>query len=264
MAHALGTVGKGPRVAVALAFATAASYLAGPASQPASLPTSRPTRGSTARTELVLAGWTVRVADRLWADDKPATDRMLALLADQLAGVAAAVPAPAIAELRKVPLWVSPEYPGTPPRAEYHPDAGWLRRAGRDPAMAKGVEFTNVRVFEREARRMPALALHELAHAYHDRVLGFDRPDVAAAYAAAVAGGRYDRVERSFGDPGRPHAVERAYAMTNAREYFAECTEAYFGRNDFYPFDRADLRRQDPDVARLLPAVLAGPPSPPR
>lgn len=81
------------------------------------------------------------------------------------------VPRAAVAELRKVPLWFSPEYPGVQPRAEYHPDAGWLRDNNRDPKMEKVVEFTNVRIFERETKRMPNFALHELAHAYHDRVL---------------------------------------------------------------------------------------------
>ena len=79
--------------------------------------------------------------------------------------------------------------PGVPPRAEYHPGAGWLRANGRDAAMVKGVEFTNIRTFEAEARRMPNFALHELAHAYHDRVLGFENPEIEAAYQRALAAG---------------------------------------------------------------------------
>jgi dipeptidyl-peptidase-4 len=35
-------------------------------------------------------------------------------------------------------------------------------------------------------------------------------------------------------------------------EYFAESTEAYFGRNDFFPFDRRELTRHDPEVEALL------------
>jgi hypothetical protein len=64
--------------------------------------------------------------------------------------------------------------------------------------MAKNVEFTNARVFEEEVRRMPLLALHELAHAYHDRFLlgGHQNPEIAAAFEKAKASGLYDRVER--------------------------------------------------------------------
>ena len=119
--------------------------------------------------------------------------------------------------------------------------------------MARAVEFTNVRVFEAETDRMPNFVLHELAHAYHHRCLpdGFAHAGIAEAFARAGASGSYDRVERRFGG-GRPHAVERAYALTSAQEYFAETTEAFFGRNDFFPFTREELLRHDPRMHALL------------
>ena len=40
--------------------------------------------------------------------------------------------------------------------------------------------------------------------------------------------------------------------MTDPMEYFAECTEAFFSRNDFYPFNRTELQQHDPDVDALL------------
>ena len=125
--------------------------------------------------------------------------------------------------------------------------------------MAKCVEFTDARIFEAECRRMPCFVLHELAHAYHDQVLGFDNPEIIAAYRHAVASGSYDAVERWNGD--RPTTVERAYAMTDHKEYFAESTEAFFGRNDFFPFTREQLRRHDPEMFRLLVRLwrVAGP-----
>ena len=158
-----------------------------------------------------------------------------------------------MAKLQQVPLYFNPEYPGVRPAAEYHPGAGWLRDNGRDPAMARGVEFTNVRIFEAEVNRMPWFVLHELAHAYHDRELpkGFGNPEIAAAYARAKESGKYDKVERHFGN-GRPNTFEKAYAMTNPMEYFAETTEAYFGRNDFFPFTRDELKKHDPDMFELL------------
>jgi len=128
-----------------------------------------------------ISSWTVHISRALLlATNGPATDRALELLGAQLAEMVRRVPPDALAELRKVPLWISPEYPGVKPRAEYHPDAGWLREHGRDPAMAKAVEFTNVRIFESETRRMPNFTLHELAHAYHDRVLpgGFENASI--------------------------------------------------------------------------------------
>ena len=44
----------------------------------------------------------------------------------------------------------------------------------------------------------------------------------------------------------------RHYALTNPQEYFAESTEAYFSRNDFFPYDRAELEKHDPETAALI------------
>jgi hypothetical protein len=200
-----------------------------------------------------IEGWTVLINERLLTDDKAATAKALELLRVQLQEIVRVVPAAAVAKLREVTLWFSPEYPGVKPKAEYHPGAGWLREHGRDPAMVKGIEFTDVRNFEAETRRMPNFTLHELAHAYHDRVLarGFDNPDIKAAYERAKASGKYEKVERWFGN-GRPNKFERAYAMTDPMEYFAETTEAFFSRNDFFPFNRAELKQHDPQMDQLL------------
>jgi len=200
-----------------------------------------------------IEGWRVLVNERLLAGDKAAIDKALELLGVQLKEIVRVVPAPAVAKLREVTLWFSPEYPGVKPHAEYHPGAGWLRDNGRDPVMVKGVEFTDVRNFEAETKRMPNFTLHELAHAYHDRVLarGFDNPEIKATYERAKASQSYDKVERWLGN-GRPNTKERAYAMTNPMEYFAETTEAFFSRNDFFPFDRAELKQHDPEMEQLL------------
>jgi hypothetical protein len=203
-----------------------------------------------------IEGWTVLVDERLLAEDTAPTKKVLELLRVQLKEIVRMVPASAVAKLRQVTLWFSPEYPGVKPKAEYHPDVGWLRANGRNPAMAKGVEFTDVHDFEKEMNRMPNFTLHELAHAYHDRVLsgGFDNPEIKAAYARARAGKSYDKVERWFGN-WRPNTFERSYAMTNPMEYFAENTEAFFSRNDFFPFTRDELKQHDPEMEQLLARV---------
>jgi hypothetical protein len=200
-----------------------------------------------------IEGWTVLVNERLLNESKAATHKAIELLRSQLQEIVRVMPAPAVARLREVTLWFSPEYPKIRPRAEYHPGAEWLRDNGRDPRMVKGVEFTDVRVFESETKRMPNFTLHELAHSYHDRVLagGFENPEVKAAYKRAKASGTYDKVERWFGN-GHPNTRERAYAMTNPMEYFAESTEAFFSRNDFYPFTHEELKKHDPEMEQLL------------
>jgi hypothetical protein len=196
-----------------------------------------------------VAGWQVHVSKRLLQQEEPATARALELLKVQLEEVARVVPKSVVTRLQQVPLWFSPEYPGVRPTAEYHPNRQWLCDHGRDPALTKAVEFTNIRLFEKETRRMPFFAFHELAHAYHDQVLGFDNAEVQVAYQAAKKSGCYDKVKRWTGEK---ITEERAYAMTNAKEYFAESSEAYFGRNDFYPFTRTELKEHDPQMHDLL------------
>ena len=198
----------------------------------------------------LIEGWTLHVNVKLFEMDAPALEKALQLLRAQLDEIVRVVPAQAVAELRNVPLWINPEYPKVQPRAEFHPGADWLRENGRDPVMAMGVEFTNVRIFEAETRRMPNFALHELAHAYHDRVLGFENAEIEAAFQHAKATGKYEQVLR-LDSAGRKR-LDKAYAMTNAKEYFAECTEAYFTRNDFFPFTREELKQHDPEMFALL------------
>jgi len=198
----------------------------------------------------LIAGWTVQVNVKLIETDATALEKALGLLRAQLDEIVRVVPAKAMAELRKVPLYFNPEHPNARPRAEYHPDAGWLRDNGRDMVMVECVEFSNVRIFEAEMRRMPNFALHELAHAYHDRVLGFENAEIEAAYQHAKAAGKYDSVQRQDSE-GRKR-MDKAYAMTNAKEYFAECSEAFFSRNDFYPFTHEELKQHDPEMFALL------------
>jgi hypothetical protein len=44
----------------------------------------------------------------------------------------------------------------------------------------------------------------------------------------------------------------RHYALTDQKEFFAEMSEAYFGMNDFFPFNRAELQEAEPDLLELL------------
>jgi hypothetical protein len=206
--------------------------------------------GTPSYNKLLISGCTVHVNLKLIASDAPALEKALQLLRIQLDEIVRVVPAKAVAELRQVPLYFSPVYPQERAHAAYHPSADWLRDHGHDPVMAKAVEFTNVTIFEAETRRMPNFALHELAHAYHDRVLGFENPQIEAVFQQAKAAGKYDQVLRQDSE-GRKR-LAKAYAMTNAKEYFAECSEAFFSRNDFFPFTAAELKQHDPEMYALL------------
>jgi hypothetical protein len=186
-------------------------------------------------------GWTVKV-------HRDVPEEAIRLLDTRLQDIVRLVPPGALEELRKVPIWFGGR-DGGKGIAEYHPDRGWLEKNGYNPEKAKAVDLGRPEKFIHESRRQPFLVLHELAHAYHDRVLGFDHEGIRAAYDEAVRAGKYQSV--LFWD-GRK---VKHYALTNPKEYFAEGTEAYFGTNDFYPFVRAELREYDPGLVQVLERV---------
>jgi hypothetical protein len=202
-------------------------------------------------------GWPVLVRRDLLEKDPEAVAKALALLQQQLAEIHRVIPKETVLKLQQVRLYFTPEYRNIRPSAEYHPAADWLVANRRDSDMAQNVEFTNVRVFEEDARRMPLLVLHELAHAYHDRFLpgGHQNPEISAAFQKAKSSGLYERVERR--DANGNTRMDRAYAMTNPAEYFAETTEAYFGTNDFFPYTNAELKKHDPFMHELLGKLWA-------
>lgn len=195
-----------------------------------------------------IEGWEVRVNRALLGAKAEVGEAALKLLEAKLYEITRMVPEKPLAELRKVPIWLGVD-DGPNDRAQYHPSADWLSKHRFNPEKAKGVEIGNAARFLKTARKQPAMVLHELAHAYHDRVLGFGHPGIQAAWREAKKSGAYDSVLRISG------MKERHYALTDPQEYFAEGTEAYFGTNDFYPFVRAELRQHDPKLFRLLEEV---------
>lgn len=196
-------------------------------------------------------GWTVHLHDELFARSPGATRRMLDILDGQLQRVIEVVPPTALSQLREIPIWINPPYEGKRGTAEYHPQRKWLEDNGREPRMTAAIEITNVNRFPFENRRMPYLLLHELAHGYHHRIVdnGYGNREIRAAYQRAVESGDYDDVPRF---DGNRTIRDKAYGMSSPMEYFAESTEAYFGKNDFFPFDRTELLEHDPAMHDLV------------
>jgi hypothetical protein len=188
-------------------------------------------------------GFTLRLAPE-WTERDPALkQRCLEILSSSLARLATVIPAPAWQKLKQVPLWLDYEDVQFI-NGVYHPSRFWLFGHGMDPDRAKSVQFTRNLATLNDSQ--PNLVLHELSHAYHDLVLTESDPGILAAYQRALASGLYDSVERK----GSGH--ERAYALKNHREFFAELSEAYFGQNDYFPFTREQLRDFDPESFKVI------------
>jgi len=237
---------------VAMKVAVLLSILLGTAaSQPSfSSDASKPFVPTTQYVTTNLAGWTVRVNQALLSEQQTLGSNALALLTAKLQEITNTVPAKACHKLQEIPIWLGVD-DGHAPCAEYHPSASWLRKNGFNPDKARAVEIGNARRFISWSKSQPAMILHELAHGLHHQVLGYDYDPIRSAYKAAVASGSYESVKRNNGK------TERAYALTNDQEYFAEATEAFFGTNDFYPFIRSELKEHDPKIYSVLEKVWA-------
>jgi hypothetical protein len=161
-------------------------------------------------------------------------------LEKQLKNVCAVVPEKPLAALKKVKFWVEWQAKKNG-AAEFHTSKGWLKDNGYNPEKVGGVEINNLKNFVAWSQRaQPWMVLHELAHSYHFLTLGEEYEPLRAAYKQAMERKLYESVEYYDG------TKKKAYATTDAAEYFAELSEAYFGKNDFFPFTRAELEKHDP------------------
>ncbi len=199
-----------------------------------------------------IEGWQVHVDPALLegGSEREEGDKALAMLANHLQRIRILVPPEPLAALQKVGIWIEHSHP-TLKAMQYHPSRGWLVANGHDPRLEKKVHIPQARELfsRRQLLKHPAVVLHELAHGYHDQFLSFENPEVLAAFAHANENGLYREVLLFTGEK------VRHYGLTNHKEYFAEGTEAYLYRNDFYPFVRAELKEYDPALHDVLEKI---------
>jgi len=205
----------------------------------------------TSRTDKKLEGWTIRVDDRLLTGpDAETGTKALRFLENKLSDIVAIVPQDRLKKLREVPIVLDSTHGDLGPM-QYHPSKEWLKANGYAEDLARCVHLpraTDVAT-TRNIREQPWVILHELAHAYHDRVLGFDEPRIREAFDAYKKSKRGDKTLLFDG------RRVKHYALTDPMEFFAEMTEAYFGSNDFFPFNRAELKESEPDIYELMKRV---------
>lgn len=198
-----------------------------------------------------IEGWTVRVDDRLLKGPEAATGaRALRFLESKLAEIRIVVPEDKLKKLQAVTIVLDLSHGNLGPM-QYHPSAAWLKANGYSTDLARCVHIPRAADLAtmRNTREQPWVILHELAHAYHDQVLGFDDPRIKEAYEKYKKSGRGDRTLLHNGQR------VKHYALTTPMEFFAEMTEAYFGSNDFFPFNRAELKESEPAILELLAQV---------
>jgi dipeptidyl-peptidase-4 len=196
-------------------------------------------------------GWTVHVDPALLEGQESVQGkRALSMLANHLERISLLLTGKQLQDMRQLELWIEHRHQ-TLQNMQYHPSAAWLRNHDCDIRLAKKVHIpiASHLLSREQLLKHPAVVLHELSHAYHDQVLGFDEERVFNAFKEARDSDVYKRTMSHRGK------TVRHYALSNHKEYFAEGTEAFFYRNDFYPFVRAELKQADPKLHDLLQQI---------
>jgi hypothetical protein len=204
-----------------------------------------------AYTNRKMEGWNVRIDNRLLSGSAVQLgENALKALSAKLVDITLVVPEKPLAKLRAVTIEIDLDYGGLSPM-QYHDDAGWLKENGYNENLAKCVHIpvADQLLSPYENHRMPWVILHELSHAYHDQVLGFNEPRVKAVWQKFCDSGKYKSVLTS------PGSMREHYGLTNQMEFFAEMTETYFGSNDFYPFVAGELKRDEPEIYDLMSEI---------
>jgi hypothetical protein len=194
-----------------------------------------------------IEGWKVAIDPSLLAaPHEKLGEEALKALANHLQRVRYIVPKDRLAELQTLRIWIDREH--SLGNLQYHPSRVWLTKNGHDPRLEKHIHIPRAKQLldPRQWAKHPYAILHELAHGFHDQMLGFDYGPIRDTFEQVRKDGSYLEV--------LVHTGRKAehYALSNHKEYFAESTEAYFGVNDFYPFVRAELKEHDPRMFRLL------------
>ena len=200
-----------------------------------------------------LEGWTIKVDPKLLKNENnELKSQVFTALANHLQRIKYILPEAKVKALQKLPIWLDHHYEPLG-SMQYHPGVTWLRANRHDPRLVKHVHIPRAKALLDRGQwaKHPYVILHELAHAYHDQVLsnGFENEEVLGAYNEAKEKGIYEKVLLYTG------RTVKHYGLTNQMEYFAECTEAYLGVNDFYPFVRAELNEHDPGMFQVLKKI---------
>lgn len=213
----------------------------------AALKSDRPAEHVTKQIE----GWTVQIDGRLLKEPHiELGNKAVRLLGDRLYELTLLLDPAKIEKLREFPIWLDLNH-GELRSMQYHPNPGWLLSHGYSAELALGVHIPDAAGFTNphHLHTQPWAIFHELAHAYHHRVLQYGEPRILAAYERFSAQPQYESVLHVSGRQ-REH-----YARTNDKEFFAEMSEAYVGLNDFYPFHRGELQRDEPEIFALMKEI---------
>jgi len=199
-------------------------------------------------TTMAIQGWTILVNKGLLDKDskhREAGKKALEKFHDDFYTLTRMLHTDRLKDIQSTPVWLEVDTTigsdgKRKPCFHYHPGLKWLVDNDYNPAKHKCVEIGKAATYARQGARSRRVMLHELAHSYHNRFLGFSNKAIHAAYKTAKASGKYPA---------------KTYAMTDFKEYFACLTVRYFDNDD----RRKTARDRDPEGMKLMAKIWGAP-----
>ena len=207
-------------------------------------------------------GWTIELEKQLMTDNPALGRKAAARLARKLDESCTLLPEAARAGVRRHKFFImygpKAKHDGRDNGAEYYQTNAPACYADLDPRWGGGIVIYSAENYDWQTKFWALkLVLHELAHSYHLEQWPEDQPDICQAYTNALNRNLYRNVRNDRGQQ-----LERAYALQNPLEYFAELSCMYFCGCDYPPRNRAELRAYDPTGYAMIQKMWKVPAAP--
>jgi hypothetical protein len=180
-------------------------------------------------------------------------------LVKDIANLKERLPSSVWAQIKKDTLWIE----SNSNTIAYHPKSGSDARKGN-------IRVGNLpKYLELVKKNQPELLAQNIGKLYVDKYVSTDIKTQIETHYNTIKTNKYKKVYYSDGIKlirssnlpltNRDQAVQFYLHVPEASKdvlsYVGEITEAYLGENDYYPFDRKDLARYDPEALTFLQAL---------
>jgi hypothetical protein len=196
--------------------------------------------------------WTIEVEKQLLTEEPELAGKAVARLAQNLNAALAVLPEASRGKLKKVKIFLmygpKAKGDGRDNGFEYHQRSAPDCYRTLDPRWGNGIVAYSAEnyVWQSDLWALK-LPLHELAHAYHLDQWQEDRAEIVKAYENARQRKLYRHLQDEAGS-----MIDKAYAIENPIEYFAELSCMYFAGCDYAPHNRKELEAYDPEGCAMI------------
>lgn len=180
---------------------------------------------------------------------------------EDLDHIVSIIPEDALTVMRKRPIWMERNNTHNSSAAWYHTWEGYPESIGDLKEKGKCVEITNYDYYISWSDiNQPLMLLHELCHLYHDQGLGGEsNKTINEAYQNAKDKELYKtgwyRNNTNHTSQNQWTKTTDVYCIKTVWEYFAEMCEAYWGENDYYPFNKEQLKEHDAVAFAMMESI---------